>query len=263
MYTTRVARPRTLRPRHAVENQWDLLTRLTCPRPAPEADPVEMPLDPRAAAERSTTGSGRGIAADRSPHRRARQRRQPVPALAPALVRGDGRHARLSPRGRRVVVVSGPSERDAAAASSRARESSWRRPNRAQRALDRRVFAGRAARAVRPRGALHRRRQRPLHIAATSDHPDRRAVWTDVAGALGSVAQPDADDRVGRWRRARVPALRSARLRARRFPVPDADRAPDRRRRGGTRARRGRVEGRRRISGVPRARRSRDRRRNR
>jgi len=31
MYTTRVARPRELRPRHAVQNQWDLLTALGLP----------------------------------------------------------------------------------------------------------------------------------------------------------------------------------------------------------------------------------------
>jgi lipopolysaccharide heptosyltransferase II len=49
MYTRRVARPKEFRPRHAVENQWDLLTGLD---PAFDRavnrskDPVEMPADP-------------------------------------------------------------------------------------------------------------------------------------------------------------------------------------------------------------------------
>ena len=37
MYTTRVARPRELRPRHSVENQWDLLAALGIAGPSPSA----------------------------------------------------------------------------------------------------------------------------------------------------------------------------------------------------------------------------------
>ena len=47
MYSERVDRPRTHRPRHSVENQWDLLTQFM-PRLAPPSvhtDPVEMPED--------------------------------------------------------------------------------------------------------------------------------------------------------------------------------------------------------------------------
>src|SRR5437763_1930711 len=44
MYTRRVARPRTLRPRHSVENQWDLLSVLEIRPPSPSAYPVEMPV---------------------------------------------------------------------------------------------------------------------------------------------------------------------------------------------------------------------------
>ncbi len=39
-----------MRPRHAVENQWDLLAPIDVPAPSADADPVEMPVDPRAAA---------------------------------------------------------------------------------------------------------------------------------------------------------------------------------------------------------------------
>jgi lipopolysaccharide heptosyltransferase II len=45
MYTRRVARPRELRPRHSVENQWDLLRALDIPDPDRSAFPVEMPVD--------------------------------------------------------------------------------------------------------------------------------------------------------------------------------------------------------------------------
>ena len=54
MYTTRVARPRDIRPRHAVENQWDLLTAIGVPAPEADRNPVEMPVDPQAAAAVTT-----------------------------------------------------------------------------------------------------------------------------------------------------------------------------------------------------------------
>ena len=52
MYTTRVPRPRGHRPRHSVENQWDLARALlpSLGRPTPETDPVEMPESADAAA---------------------------------------------------------------------------------------------------------------------------------------------------------------------------------------------------------------------
>ena len=50
MYTTRVPRPRGYRPRHSVENQWDLAEALLpeLGRPTRETDPVEMREDPAA-----------------------------------------------------------------------------------------------------------------------------------------------------------------------------------------------------------------------
>jgi ADP-heptose:LPS heptosyltransferase len=49
MYTTRVARPRGLQPRHAVENQWDLLAPLDIPPPTRDSNPTELTEDPDAA----------------------------------------------------------------------------------------------------------------------------------------------------------------------------------------------------------------------
>src|SRR5262249_53845903 len=46
MYTRRVARARELRPRHSVENQWDLLAPLGIPPPDRAAFPMQMPVDP-------------------------------------------------------------------------------------------------------------------------------------------------------------------------------------------------------------------------
>ena len=49
MYTTRVPRTRELRPRHSVQNQWDLLEPLGIPRPTPDSHPTEFTAEPRAA----------------------------------------------------------------------------------------------------------------------------------------------------------------------------------------------------------------------
>jgi len=50
MYTRQIPRPRAHRPRHSVENQWDLAEALLpeIGRPAPGTDPVEMAEDPSA-----------------------------------------------------------------------------------------------------------------------------------------------------------------------------------------------------------------------
>src|SRR5262245_11616682 len=60
MYTTRVHRPRELRARHSVQNQWDLLERLGIEPPDPRRDPTEMredtPAAGRVAARLSVAG---------------------------------------------------------------------------------------------------------------------------------------------------------------------------------------------------------------
>ena len=114
MYTRRIARPRELRPRHSVENQWDLLAPLGVAPPDRSAYPMEMPADAGADASVADRLTRAGVAGhDRlvvlhvsagNPFRR-------WPAehfvdLAAALAGGDSR--------RRIIITSGPSERDAA-----------------------------------------------------------------------------------------------------------------------------------------------------
>ena len=52
MYTIRVPRPRTLRPRHSVVSQWDVLLPLGIAPPDQELDAPYMPEDPLASLER-------------------------------------------------------------------------------------------------------------------------------------------------------------------------------------------------------------------
>jgi ADP-heptose:LPS heptosyltransferase len=115
MYTTPVARPLELRPRHAVENQWDLLTPIGVPAPSTDANPVEMPTDPRAAATLNGRLQDAGLpSTDRLivVHVSAGNpfRRWPQGAFAELVAALASRHADV-----RVIVVSGPSEREAAA----------------------------------------------------------------------------------------------------------------------------------------------------
>ena len=120
--------------------------------------------------------------------------------LVAALAAGDPR--------RRVIVTSGPSERDAAGrviADARARS---RRRTRAARAVLRRVLARRAARAARSRGALHRRRQRTAAHRRDDRRADRRAVRTDAAGPIGAVARRRLRS-PSRWTPARCRAGRA------------------------------------------------------
>jgi lipopolysaccharide heptosyltransferase II len=170
MYTTRVARPRELRPRHAVQNQWDLLAALGLPGPDANAEPVEMPADPAATAAMAERLAQAGVLpADRlvvvhvsagNPFRRWPQR-----SFA-ALVAGLAARA-----GMRVVVTSGPSEREAARLvvdDARGRLA----PAERDRVVDLGDFS-----LVHLRGLLERASlyiggdSGPLHIAATSTVP--------------------------------------------------------------------------------------------
>ena len=64
MYTTRIARPRALRARHSVENQWDLLAPLGIASPTRSRFPVEMPGDPAVAAAVADRLALAGVNAD-------------------------------------------------------------------------------------------------------------------------------------------------------------------------------------------------------
>ncbi len=171
MYTTRVARSRDLRPRHSVENQWDLLTSLGVGPPDPSTHPVTMAVDgvvQRAVDQRLIAA---GVSADARlilMHVSAGNpfRRWPVPAFAAVaarLVADDPHHL--------VLVTSGPSERDAAAQvidAARARLD----PGSAPQVLACGEFSLSELRALVDRAAVFIGGDSgPMHIAATSQIP--------------------------------------------------------------------------------------------
>jgi lipopolysaccharide heptosyltransferase II len=115
IYTDRVERDRSLRPRHSVVNQWDLLTPLGFEAPDPERDATEMPASGVAIRSVANRLASVGVDPARDPvvvlHVSAGNpfRRWPAESfvsLVTALIRADP--------GRRVVVFSGPSEHAAA-----------------------------------------------------------------------------------------------------------------------------------------------------
>jgi ADP-heptose:LPS heptosyltransferase len=117
MYTRTVDRPRALRPRHSVVNQWDLLTALdgwTTGTPDPRRDSVEMAPDPAAEAFIARRLEAAGIGPEHElivVHVSAGNpfRRWPEPAFT-RLVEGLAAGSAV----RRIVLSSGPSDRAAA-----------------------------------------------------------------------------------------------------------------------------------------------------
>ena len=113
IYTDVVGRPRELRRRHSVENQWDLLEALDVAAPTPSGNPVEMPVDPGAKQSVDERLTAAGVAPDEDLaviHVSASSpfRRWPLPSFVDTVA------ALASRAGRRVIVTSGPSERGAA-----------------------------------------------------------------------------------------------------------------------------------------------------
>jgi lipopolysaccharide heptosyltransferase II len=193
MYTERVPRDRALRPRHSVVNQWDLLTPLGFDAPDPERDATEMVVSPESAA--SVAGKLRAAGSDpaREPvlvvHVSAGNpfRRWPADSfvgLLTALLRADAR--------RRVVVVSGPSEREAAGRiGAQARLALG--PDAACRIVDQVDFGLAELRALIDTAALFIGGDSgPLHIAGTSAVP--------VVGLYG----PTLAARSAPWRSRRL-----------------------------------------------------------
>jgi lipopolysaccharide heptosyltransferase II len=189
MYTSRVARPRILRPRHSVENQWDLLAALGVDPPDRTTCAVEMPVDHRAAADVSTRLAYADVHPDDAVvvvHASAGNpfRRWPMAhfvTLVGALAAGDPR--------RRIIVPSGPSEHGAAeriVAEARAVLG----PARRDRVLSCGEFSLAELRALLDRASLFIGGDSgPLHIAATTrvpivglygpTLPARSAPWRD------------------------------------------------------------------------------------
>jgi ADP-heptose:LPS heptosyltransferase len=210
MYTRRVHRPRGLRPRHSVENQWDLLAALEVPPPTRDADPVEMPIDAVAAGAVGSRLAAAGCtAADRLIviHVSAGNpfRRWPLAsfgAVAAALASADSRH--------RIVLTAGPSE--AAAARSVVGDARARLPAEARsRILDCGEFSLAEVRALADRAVLFVGGDSgPLHIAATTPVaivglygptlPARSAPWRGagphVAVEVGGLPCRPCDQRV-------------------------------------------------------------------
>jgi ADP-heptose:LPS heptosyltransferase len=197
MYTRVVHRPRELRPRHSVENQWDLLGAVD-PRfaggPDPDADRVEMPIDPAARDSVLRRLREAGVA-ERDPvvvlHVSAGNpfRRWPessFAALTSGLVTGGDR--------RWVVLTSGPSDHEAVAhilADARVRA---RAPGR--RILDGEGLSLAELRALMDRAALFVGGDSgPLHIAGTSNVP--------VVGLYG----PTLKERSAPWRPRALPTV--------------------------------------------------------
>ena len=190
MYTRVIHRPRELRPRHSVENQWDLLAAVddAFEAPAdPDRDRVEMPVElaarDRVRARLRAFGAPAGAelvvlhVSAGNPFRR-----WPEPAFA-ALAAGLA-----ADRDRRwLVITSGPS--DHAAAHRVIADARGRVPAAASRIVDADGLSLTDLRALMDEAALFIGGDSgPLHIAATSDVP--------IVGLYG----PTLAARSGPWR---------------------------------------------------------------
>jgi predicted lipopolysaccharide heptosyltransferase III len=200
LYTKIVHRPRELRPRHSVVNQWDLLEALEGWRGiAPDAarDAVEMPLDPATDARIEERLRACGVNDQHLlvvVHVSAGNpfRRWPEAAfvrLVAALASVDER--------RRVVLSSGPSDRAAADRIAHAARVELG-PARASRVVDFGEFDLTELRALVGRSQLFVGGDTgPLHVAATTETPivaiygptlaARSAPWRDPRLATEAV----------------------------------------------------------------------------
>lgn len=194
MYTIRIARPRALRPRHSVVNQWDLLAPVGIDAPDREAYPVEMPNDPAIAAVVADRLARAGVRDDDRLivlHVSAGNpfRRWPAGSFAAVgaeLVRLDARH--------RIIVTSGPSESTAASRVIEEAQSGLPPADR-DRVLACGEFSLAELRALSDRAALYIGGDSgPLHIASTSHVP--------IVGLYG----PTLPARSAPWRASEWPA---------------------------------------------------------
>ena len=193
MYTTRVGRPRALRARHSVVNQWDLVAPFAVAPPDPEACPVEMSADPVTAAEVAGRLARAGVGPDDRllvVHVSAGNpfRRWPLASFASVASELAASDARS-----RVVVTSGPVDRDAAArviADARARLA----PDEQERVIACGEFSIAELRALFDRAALFVGGDSgPMHVAATSEVP--------IVGLYGpTLPARSAPWRPARWR---------------------------------------------------------------
>jgi predicted lipopolysaccharide heptosyltransferase III len=196
MYTRVIHRPRQLRPRHSVENQWDLLAAVDEAFAAPaerDRHRVEMAVDPGARAQVRARLQSAGAPADAQLvviHVSAGNpfRRWPEPAFAALVSSLAAEHAR-----RWIVVTSGPSDHEAAARVITDARS--RAPEAASRIVEVDGLSLTGLRALMDEAALFIGGDSgPLHIAATSDVP--------IVGLYG----PTLAERSAPWRPRTLPA---------------------------------------------------------
>lgn len=197
MYTRLVHRPVELRPRHSVENQWDLLAEVDAAfaRPAdPSLDRMEMPVDPEARdrvcqrlAEWGVPDDGRIIVLHVSagnPFRRWPE--ASFASLASGLV--------TAAPNRWVLVTGGPSDREATARVIA--ETRRLADTASNRVVDAETLSLVELRAVVDRAALYVGGDSgPLHVAGTSDVP--------VVGLYG----PTLPERSAPWRPRSIPTV--------------------------------------------------------
>ena len=172
MYTRLVHRARDLRPRHSVQNQWDLLEVIPGwpgGAPDPARDPVEMPVDPDAKARIDARLLGAGVGADEELVVLHVSAGNPFRRWPEAFFVEAACSLAAGPR-RRIVLSSGPSDREAAsriAAAARARLA----PGQGT-IVDLGEFDLRELRALVGRSRLFVGGDTgPLHIAAATETP--------------------------------------------------------------------------------------------
>jgi lipopolysaccharide heptosyltransferase II len=171
MYTTRVPRPRALRPRHSVVSQWDVLLPLGIAPPDPGIDATEMPDDPEVALRVARRLADAAIAGDSVLiviHVSAGNpfRRWPSASFVDLVWRLASNDSK-----RRIILTSGPS--DAAAAAAIARDARARLdPDRRAAVVECGEFDLAELRALIERAALYIGGDSgPLHIAGTTRVP--------------------------------------------------------------------------------------------
>jgi lipopolysaccharide heptosyltransferase II len=212
MYTRVVERPRALRARHSVENQWDLLASLHVAPPTAARYPVEMTPDAAADAAVVARLQMSGCQAGDSlivMHVSAGNpfRRWPIPSFGEVAATLAARTPTT-----RVIVTSGPSEIEAAqhvVADACARLAQRDRPRVTAWADD---FSLAQLRALCDRAALFIGGDSgPMHVAATShvpivslygptlparSAPWRDARWRSIAVEVSGLECRPCDQRV-------------------------------------------------------------------
>ena len=201
MYTRRITRPRALRPRHSVDNQWDLLRALGFPDPDRSTFPVEMIVDVNAAravddrlAEAGITKTDRLIVVHVSAGNPFRQ--WPIDSFVTLV-----RTLATAQPSRRVVVTSGPSDADAARRVIASARGSLDNGSR-HRVVSCADFSLAELRALLDRSSLYIGGDSgPLHVAATSrvpivglygpTLPARSAPWRDPQWGAEAVEVSD------------------------------------------------------------------------